>query len=51
MTDTRPPRPWLVTDLPDPPVLTDAQIAKLYEQERQWRKLFEDKVREMEVGR
>lgn len=46
-----PPRPTLVSDLPDPPVLTDEQIAKLYEQERQWRRLFEEKVRAMEVSR
>lgn len=43
------PRPALVTDLPDPPELTDEQIAECYEQEREWRRLFDERKREMEI--
>lgn len=46
-----PPKPSLVSDLPDPPELTDEQIAKLYEQERAWTEWLREKKEAMEVSR
>ena len=51
-------RPKLVTDLPDPPEMTergrmleDKLIERLYQQERAWRELMREKKEAMEVGR
>lgn len=38
-----PDRPRLVTDLPDPPELTDADLDRLYRQAREWARMFEEK--------
>ena len=42
------PRPSLVRDLPDPPELTDADLERIYAQERAWREWLREKREQME---
>lgn len=44
-------RVQLVSDLPDPPVLTLEDIARLHNEAAQWRRAFAKKVRGMEINR
>ncbi|MFA4971427.1 MAG: hypothetical protein WC683_02355 [bacterium] len=44
-------RPKLVSDLPDPPVLTEADIERLYAQERAWTEWLREKKEAMEAIR
>ena len=45
------PTPNLVSDLPDPPEMTEKDIERLYAAERAWREWLREKREQMEVGR